>query len=238
MRWWPRKSRDAGLEKELRSHLELEAEEQQESGLSPEEARYASHRAFGNTTLVSEVTREMWGWMSLERFWQDLRYALRAMRRSPGVTAVAAMSLALGIGANTAIFSLIDTVMLKRLPVADPEQLVLLGDGVSSGSTDDQPSGQWLLFSYPVYQELQSRNQVFSGLLAFLSYSDRLFVTIDRGEPELVTPKLVSGNYFPVLGVPALIGRTFGPEDEKPGAHPWRCSAIPIGTGASRAIPA
>src|SRR5262249_38168352 len=162
----------------------------------PDDARYAAHRAFGNTTLIKELTREMWGWISLEQLWQDLRYALRAMRRSPAVTAVAVTSLALGIGANSAIFSLIDTVMLRNLPVADPEQLVLLGDGTSSGSTDDEPSGKWSLYSYPVYQELQSRNQVFSGLLAFLSYSDRLFVTIDRREPELVTPKLVSGNYF------------------------------------------
>jgi len=158
MRWWSRKSREPDLEKELRSHLELEAEEQRESGLSPEEARHAAHRAFGNITLIKELTREMWGWISFERSWQDMRYALRAMRRSPGVTAVAVMSLALGIGANTAIFSLIDTVMLKTLPVSDPEQLVLLGDGVSSGSTDDEPSGKWILFSYPVYQELQSRN--------------------------------------------------------------------------------
>jgi predicted permease len=212
--------REQDLDREVRSHLDLEAEEQQESGLSPQEARYAALRAFGNSTFIKEVTREMWGWRSLERFRQDLQYALRTMRRSPGVTAVAVLSLALGIGANTAIFSLIDTVMLKTLPVENPEQLVLLGDGVSSGSMDDEPFGKWGMFSHPVYKELESRNQVFSGMLAFVSYSDRMFASMDRGEPELVTPKLVSGNYFSVLGVPALIGRTFGPDDDRPGAHP------------------
>src|SRR5262249_55470587 len=136
MGWWPWKLREPDLEKEVRSHLDLEFEEQLENGLSPDDARYAAHRAFGNTTLIKELTREMWGWISLEQLWQDLRYALRAMRRSPAVTAVAVTSLALGIGANSAIFSLIDTVMLRNLPVADPEQLVLLGDGTSSGSTD------------------------------------------------------------------------------------------------------
>jgi hypothetical protein len=156
----------------------------------------------------------------MERFWHDVRYALRGMRRNPMVTDVAVLSLALGIGANTAIFSLIDTVMLEKLPAKNAESLVLLGDGTSSGSTDDEPPGKWAMFSYPVYKELESRNQVFSGLLAFLSYSDRMLVEIDRAEPELATPKLVSGNYFDVLGVPALIGRTFVPEDDKPGATP------------------
>jgi hypothetical protein len=218
--WQRRKSREQDLERELRSHLEMEREEQQEAGLGPVAAREAARRAFGNPTLVKEITREVWGWTFAERLWHDIRYAARGMRRNPLVTAVAVLSLALGIGANTAIFSLINTVMLERLPAKNSGSLVLLGDGTSSGSTDDDPPGKWTMFSYPIYKELELHNQVFSGLLAFLSYSDRMLVEIDHAEPELVTPKLVSGNYFAVLGVPALIGRMFSPEDDSPRASP------------------
>jgi len=115
-----RRSRVEDLERELRGHLELEAEEQHEAGLSPDEARYAALRAFGNTTLIKEDTRAMWGWTAFEQILQDARYALRGVRTSPGFAAVAIVSLALGTGATTAVFSVLNAAVLRPLPVAEP----------------------------------------------------------------------------------------------------------------------
>ena len=121
--WW-RRERD--LEREVRSHLELEAEDQLRNGLPPEKARLAAQKAFGNATLVTEEIRAMSAWTALDRLAQDLRYGLRTMGRNRGFAAVAILTLALGIGANTVIFSVLNAVELRRLPVRDPQQLVAL----------------------------------------------------------------------------------------------------------------
>ena len=127
MRWWLIKKRNADLERELRSDLELEEEEQHESGLSAEEARYAARRAFGNTTLIREHTREVWGWMRLERFLQDFRYALRGFARNPVFTITVIATLAVGIGATTAVFSVVDRILFRSLPYANDDRLVSIG---------------------------------------------------------------------------------------------------------------
>jgi hypothetical protein len=115
---------DRELEEEMRFHLEMKAEENLAVGISPEEARYAARRQFGNQTLLREVSRDMWGIRSIETLFQDLRYGIRLLIKHKGFTTVAALSLALGIGANTAIFSLINAALLRMLPVPNPESLV------------------------------------------------------------------------------------------------------------------
>ncbi len=150
---------DRELEEEMRFHLEMKAEENLAAGISPEKARYAARRQFGNQTLLLEVSRDMWAVRSIETLLQDLRYGLRMMIKNPGFTSVAALSLALGIGANTAIFSLIDAVLLKALSVERPEQLYFISSvGVSSDGNAPP---------YPCYERFRDGARSFIGLAAF-----------------------------------------------------------------------
>jgi predicted permease len=192
------------LAEEIRSHLRMEEQENLESGMPPEEAHYAALRRFGNVTLAQERSREMWGWNSVETLWQDFRYGIRQLRRSPGFTIVAILTLALGIGANTTIFSVIDAVLLRKLPVRNPQELVQLATvgpyGVGS-------------FSYPGFRRFRDENHVCSDMAA-VGWLNHLDASID-GQAETVEGRIVSGNFFSLLGVGASVGRTFASQDEK-----------------------
>src|SRR2546429_557905 len=146
---------------------------------------------------------------------QDLSYALRQFRRSPGFTAAAVITLALGIGANAGIFSLVDQVLLRQLPVSEPDRLVMLKfTGSDTGHTSSYGGDQTQYFSYPMYRDLRDRNEVFSGTLAMFPTQ----VGIQwHNVPSLANSELVSGNYFSVLGVKPAIGRLFVPDDSATG---------------------
>ncbi len=203
------------LDEELRYHLERQIEEYIAKGMTPEEARYAALRAMGGIERRKEECRDTRRVRLIEDLMQDARYGLRTLRRSPGFTAVAVLSLALGIGANTAIFSLVDPIVIKLLPVKNPEQLVVL-------YTVDQQGAVRERFSYPMFEQLRARTQVFSGIFA-TNYVDR--VEMIGPEPgnrtEEAILQLVSGEYFQVLEVNAVLGRTLTTADNQtPGAHP------------------
>jgi len=197
--------------------------------MTADEARARAMRLFGNQTLLKERTRDMdtLGW--IETLVQDLRYALRMMRRSPGFTSVAVLSLALAIGANTAIFSLIDAVMLRMLPVSHAEQLVLLSwaapkwgpyyHGYSGwGGCPDTPGmASGCSFSYLTFQEIRARNEVFSEVLAFAP--GRVNVLVNQ-HADFEEAESVSGDYFSTLGVRPILGRGLTQQDDRPGADP------------------
>jgi predicted permease len=228
-----RRQLDRDLDDELQFHLAMREQKLAESGASAEEARYAAQREFGNATQAKETNRDLWTFPFLETLWQDVRYGLRQLRRNPGFTAVAVITLALGIGANTAIFTLVDAVMLRNLPVKNPNELVLFadnaGEGVSMsaptpGTPIKVPSGQWKLFSFPLYRDLRDHNRLFQGICAFENPYDSLTVRWEnrgrRSPAQVALGKLVSGNFFSVLGVHAALGRTLTPEDDQQGAPP------------------
>ena len=215
-----RKQFDADLKEEMRLHLELREQEQIQTGLSPREARQAASRRFGNATVLKQKSHMAWGWDWLESFVHDIAYGSRAMLRSPALTTVALLSLALGIGANTAIFSLLDAVMLRSLPVRDPAKLILLGKGNISGITGDFARTE--LYSYPFYRQMREENQVFSDTAAIFSMTNDVHGFVEgRTESEPMNVQLVSGTYFTTLGVRAFVGRTLNDaDDNSEGDHP------------------
>ena len=158
----------------------------------------------------------------MHSFLNDLRYGLRVLLKKPGFTAIAVLSLALGIGANTAIFSLIDAVMIKSLPVEKPEELVLFGKGEDMGMTNGFPDRSWELFSYPFYRQAQQRNDVFSGVASLLSIHWTVHGFVNgSSDIEQMQVQLVSGTYFTVLGVNAGLGRVLtDADDQTQGGHP------------------
>jgi predicted permease len=215
------------LEEEIRSHLEMEEQENLESGMPPEEAHYAAMRRFGNLTLAQERSREMWGWNSIETLWQDVRYGLRTLLKNPAFTAVAVITLALGIGANAAIFNVLDAVLLRALPVKAPDQLVVLTDPDAHGRWYGAEGGNRSLLGFSEFEHLRDHNDVFSGIFAADSEAPKLEVSINSSssglpeEPETARAQLVSGDYFSMLGVRAAVGRTFTREvDRARGASP------------------
>jgi predicted permease len=201
---------DEDLRAELDAHLEMEVEANLDRGLTSENASQSARRSFGNPTIIRESSRETWMFGSLETLLQDLRYALRVLRRSPGFAVTAVSVIALGVGANTAIVSLLDAVVLRPLPVAAPEQLVLI---------DGQYENEWSLISYPMYRDLAERQQVFSDVVASSDYS-AMPLRVRAGESSVVRAVrggAVSGNYFSTFGLVPALGRFFVPGDDEPG---------------------
>ena len=212
---------DREIEEEIRLHCDLRARELRDDGGTPEDARYAAHRRFGNSLRLREEIHQAWGWTWLDRLALDLRYAWRRLRNSPGFTAVAVLTLALGIGANTAIYSLIQQVMLNALPVSRPNELYSLGDDKTGGYWGGL-QGDFSVYSYPLYQYLRDHTPEFSELAAFSSGDTALSVR-RPGDKNLAFPfrgEFVSGNYFGMFGVNASAGRMIQPGDDQPGSPP------------------
>jgi predicted permease len=208
------------LEEEIRLHIDLRRQQQLAAGLTPEAARRSAHRRFGNSARIQEKSHMTWGWDWLETFLQDTGFGLRSMLRTPAITAVALASLALGIGANTAIFSFLDAMMLRSLPVRDPQQLVKLGDQDWGGITDGFACTE--LYSYPFYREFQRRNSAFSDTAALFSMMNNVHGFVDnQQESQLINVQTVSGTYFQTLGVSAQMGRMLNDaDDSSEGDHP------------------
>jgi predicted permease len=207
MNWLRRRQRERDLERELRADLELEVEEQRENGLAERDARYAARRAFGNVTLIEEDTRAMWGWGWVETFLQDLRFGFRTLVKSPGVTIAVVISLALGLGATAALFSLLNSLLFKPLPVAEPRRLVVLRHG-TPGELDPT-------FAYPQFKLLRDEARGSVDLFASSNESSQLRSgAIDTK----VGTAFVSGDFFWILGVRPHLGRLIAPADDLPGS--------------------
>jgi hypothetical protein len=210
--WLRVSSRRADFEREMqdemRTHLELYQADLRRRGVPEEEARRRALAEFGSVAARKDECRDAVGLRLVDEVRVDVSYAFRLLRRSPAFTLVALLSLGLGIGANTAIFSLIDTVLVKTLPVEDPQRLFFVDNsGGKSGGSSGPP--------YPCFERLRDHNRFLSGIAAF---DERLFKVSIDGVPERVRGQFASGSYFDLLGVRAIHGRVLTPaDDSEPG---------------------
>ena len=222
---------DDDLDEELQSHLEMLVDENLRRGMNIDEARRAARRSFGGITQTKEAFRDQRGLPIVETIIQDLRYGLRMLRKNPGFTAVAVLTLALGIGANTAIFSVVDAVMLQSLPVRNPQELVLINwtakdwpaivEDLEGSNRKDPDSGAWLSESVPyqVFDALRKQSTTLSEVFAFSANVNGFNVQFD-GKPHSAATEPVSGNFFSGLGVQAVLGRPILPDDDMATAPP------------------
>ena len=202
-----RNGKQSDFAAEIQAHLELETERLKEQGLSEEEARIAARRAFGNVTQVEEHFYESGRWLGWDHLAQDVRFALRMLRKNPGFTAIVIVTMALGIGANTTIFSFVNALLLcPPSGVTDAGNLLAVWNRL--------PNGNYLQHGYPDYAYYRDHNRAFSGLAAYSSDPERVSWRAG-GETELVEAQIVSGNFFSVLGVKPTLGRDFLPEEDQ-----------------------
>jgi predicted permease len=208
---------ESELDDELRAHLEALAEENIRRGMTPEEARHAARREFGGVEQTKELYRERRGLPFLETLLQDIRFGTRMLVKNPGFTIVAILTLALGIGANTAIFSVVKAVLMRPLPFKDPSQLVCVNESLVKGGRSP--------VAYPNYLDWRAQNRVFEEMAA---YGDCELIISGKDMSDRVDCEQVSDTYFPLLGVSAILGRTFTPEEN---AVPRKHAVALIGYG-------
>ncbi len=204
-----KRKREKELEEEVHSHLKMAARERVERGVDEGEAASAARREFGNVELVREVTRDAWGWGFLDRLTQDLRFGVRMIAKSPGFAVVAILTLALGIGANTALFSVVNGVLFNPLPYPQPEQLVTLHES--------KPNFEAGSISFPNFQDWRKENTTFSMIGISRGYS---FNLTGAGEAEQVRTQFVSTDLLPMLGVKPVVGRLFEEGEDGFGGSP------------------
>lgn len=210
MRWWQIGKRNFDLERELQSDLELEEEEQRENGVTPEEARHAAQRAFGNTTLIREQVHEAWGWTVFEHVWRDTRYALRQMRRSPGFTTVMGLTLALGIGANASVFSVLNAVVLRPLEFPNANRLVEI-----TSLKDDKPVGP----SPPDVKDFAAQSRTFEKMAVYDEWRKNVSDSPGGEDAQQLLVGLAPRELFEALGVRPLLGRLFTADEGLPGRN-------------------
>jgi len=215
----------ADLEEEMRLHLELREQEQTEAGVLLSESRRAAYRRFGNPTLIREKSYMAWGWGWLESLVQDARFALRQLWKTPGFTVTAIFTLALGIGANAAIFTLVHAVLLKNLPVVDPKALVRVGDWADccqNSGPNTWHDGDYSMFSTDTYEQMKKNTPEFEELAAMQAgFENRPVVMRRDGGHEAAKPRMgefISGNYFRMFGLQPAVGRLLSDTDDVAGA--------------------
>jgi putative ABC transport system permease protein len=212
MGWWNevkflagklnRRRAEQELEEEIRTHLQMETQEQMDAGLAPDEAHYAAQRNFGGVLLTREKSRDMWGFRTLEMFWQDLRFGVRMLIKKPGFTLIAVFTLALGIGASTAIFSAVNPILFEPLPYPHADRVTMVWDKRDDGSRDD--------ITFGTYRELVERSSSFDAIAAVKPWQPTMTEPAERFDGQRV-----SASYFRVLGIPPALGRDFDSSEDR-----------------------